>query len=434
MPGNEKGYSDWFKLDNAAKIFPAVSNKIETNTFRVQFALKEIVDQELLQLAADAILERYPMFKVRLKTGFFWSYLDYNSSPFYVEPLPTQVCGQLSPKENNGYLFKIYYRNKLITLEVFHSLADGSGAIMLMKSLVYEYLVLKGCKLSPDNIILTKDSKPTIEEYEDSHGTYYNAKNRRHVPEKKAFGIKGTHIPDGHIGLISGTMSTNEVVELARKNEATVTEYLSAVIMNTIYITQIQYREHLKANQKPVKMFIPVNLRRHFPSKTLRNFTNFVKTDMVMNRSDITLEEILALVKEQFKKGMTKEELIRKMSENVAFEKNILLRMTPYFLKKYVLKIGYQIIGLSLNTMSVTNIGKTDLPESMHPYIDNVSVAAYSGKFNTLNVGIASYEDKFKITFTRSIIETTIEREFFRFFTDMGMKLEIESNYVEEYV
>jgi len=71
MMGNEIGYNDWFKLDNAAKIFPAVSTKIETNTFRVQFALKEIVDPELLQLAADGILERYPMFKVRLKSGFF---------------------------------------------------------------------------------------------------------------------------------------------------------------------------------------------------------------------------------------------------------------------------------------------------------------------------------------------------------------------------
>lgn len=426
-------YIDWFKLDNAAKIFPAVSNKKETNTFRVQFALVEAVDPELLQLAADAIIERYPMFKVRLKVGFFWSYFDYNSSPFYVEPLPTQVCGQLSPKENNGYLFKIYYRNNLIALEVFHSLSDGSGAVTLMKSLVYEYLSLKGYKLTPDNLILTRDSLPTIEEYEDSHGTYYNAKNRRHVPEKKAFGIKGTPIPDGHIGLISGTLSTKEVVDLARRNQATVTEYLAAVMMYMIFITQIKYREHLKANQKPVKLFIPVNLRKHFPSQTLRNFTNFVKTDMVMARPDISLEEIMQLVKEQFKKGMTKEELIRKMSENVAFEKNVLLRVTPYFLKRYMLKIGYQIMGLSLNTMSFTNIGRIDLPESMKPYIDNVSAAVYSGKFNTLNVAITSFEDKFKITFTRSIIETTIEREFFRFFTSMGMHLEIESNYVEEY-
>ncbi|MBU1144358.1 MAG: hypothetical protein KJ971_00690 [Firmicutes bacterium] len=431
--GKDILYKDWFKLDNSAKIFPAVSNKRETNTFRVQVILKEEVDIDLLQLAVDAILERYPMFKVRLKTGLFWSYLDYNSRPFYIEPLSYQVCGNLSPKENNGYLFKIFYRNKLIALEAFHSLTDGTGSFMMLKSILYEYFILKGYNVSPDNMILTKDSLPSMEEYEDSHSTYYNAKNRQHVNEKKAFGIKGTPISGDNIGLISGTISTAKMLELARKYQATVTEYMAALMMHTIYVTQIQYREHLKQNQKPVKIFVPVNLRKHFPSKTLRNFSNFVKTDLVMNRSDITFDEILTLTKTQFKQGMTKEELIRKMSENVAFEKNIFLRMTPYFLKKYVLKIGYQMMGLSLNTMSLTNLGKIDFPESMIPYISDITAAVYSGKFNTLNCSIASFGNKFKITFTRSIIETTIEREFFRHFSKLGFEVEIESNFVEEY-
>jgi len=429
----DRGRESWFKLDNAAKIFPAVSNARETNTFRVQIELKEAIDPEFLQLAVDAILERFPSFKVRLKNGFFWSYFDYNSSPFYISPMGIEVCGPLSPKENNGYLFKVMYRGNLVAIEIFHSLADGTGGFMLLKSIIYEYLLLKGHRVTPDNMILTKDSLPVRGEFEDSHSTYYNKKNRKHVPEKKAFGIKGTPIPEGHIGLIAGTMSTAGMLELARSKGATVTEFLSALLMYTIYVTQIQYREHLKANQKPVKIFVPVNLRKHFPSTSIRNFSNFVKTDMVMNRSDISLDEILALVKEQFKKGMTKDELIRKMSENVAFEKNIILRMTPYFLKKYVLKIGYQIMGLSLNTLSFTNIGKIDFPESMEPHIVSVSAAAYSGKFNTLNGAIASFKDQFKITFTRSIIETTIEREFFRYFTTLGMHVEIESNFVEEY-
>jgi hypothetical protein len=69
----------------------------------------------------------------------------------------------------------------------------------------------------------------------------------------------------------------------------------------------------------------------------------------------------------------------------------------------------------------------------MEPYIDNVSCAVYSGKYNTLNVGIISFGDKFKITFTRSILETTIEREFFRHFTAQGIAVEVESNFVEGY-
>ncbi|MFH0993223.1 MAG: alpha/beta hydrolase fold domain-containing protein, partial [bacterium] len=425
---------EWFKLDNAAKIFPAISTKKETNTFRIQVAMTDPVDPELLQKATDAILDRYPMFKVRLKNGFFWKYLDYNEAPFLIRPLPHRVCGSLSPKEHNGYLFQIYHRANVIALEMFHSLADGSGAIMLLKSIIYEYLTMSGKKVTPDNMILTRDSRPTKAEYEDSQATYYDPKNHKHVKEEKAFFVKGTPIPDDYTGLISGTLSTDKILSLARSRQATVTEYLVALMMHVLYVTQIQYREHLKDNQKPVKIFVPVNLRKYFPSQSLRNFSIFAKSDMVMNRSDITFDEILDLVKEQFAQAMTKTELTRKMSENFHFEKNVFLRATPYFLKKYALKIGYAIMGLSLNTLSLSNMGRFDVPPSMEPYIDNISCMVYSGKYNTINVGIVSFRDKFKITFTRSILETTIEREFFRHFTARGIEVEVESNFVEEYL
>jgi hypothetical protein len=424
---------DWFRLDNAAKIWPAISTKKETNTFRVQVEMTEIVDKDLLQSAVDAVLERYPMFKVRLKTGFFWSYLDRNELPFYVQPLTHHVCGDLNPKDHNGYLFQVYYRNKLIALEMFHSLADGTGAFAFIKTLLYEYLLLKGHRVSPDNMILTRDSLPTKEEYEDANLLYYDPNNHAHVHEERAFLIKGTPIADGNIGLISATMSTKGLLELAHGVNATLTEYLVAVLMLAIYKTQIQYREHLKANRKPVKIFVPVNLRKFFPSKSLRNFTNFVKTDMVMDRSGITFDEILDVVKKQFAFGMTEKELIRKMSENVSFEKNVLLRAIPYFLKKFVLQIGYKIMGLLLNTLSFSNLGKIEVPESMAPFIEKIAVAVYSGKFNTVNLGLVSYNDLFSMTFTRSIVETTIEREFFRFLTAKGLPMTIESNYVEEY-
>jgi len=426
-------YDTWFRLDNSGKIFPEVSNHRETNVFRVGVSLTEKIDKDLLQLAVDGILNRYPMFKVKLKKGLFWSYFDYNSKPFIVEELKHYVCGEIHPKKNNSYLFRVMYRNKDIVIEMFHSLADGAGVIMLLKALTYEYLVLAGKDIKPDNLVPTKNQRPMAEEYEDANSKFYDPKNKKHVPEKRAYRIKGTYLSEDLTGLISGTISTSKILQLARENNLTITEYLAALMMYTIYNTQIRYRGHIKSNQAPVKIFVPVNLRKHFPSNTLRNFSNFVKTDLVMTEDDITFENLLAHVKERFEKGMTKSELIRKMSENVAFEKNVLLRFTPYFLKKYALKIGYNMLGMKLNTMSLTNIGRIDFPESMEPYIVDVTAAVYAGKFNTLNCSIVSYKDKFKITFTRSIIETTIEREFFRHFTDLGFDVEIESNYVEEY-
>ncbi len=427
-------HKDWFRLDNSAKIFPEVSNEVDTNIFRVQVALTELVEPELLQLATLGILERYPMFQVKLRHGIFWNFFDRNDLPFKIQPMTHEINGYIHPRDNNRYLFKVLYRENLIAIEMFHSLADGGGVMMLIKSLVYEYLKLKGYNVTPDNLILTKDQRPTEEEYEDANVKYYNPKNRKHVPEEKAYRIKGTTIPENLKGVISGTLSTKAVLDLARSKGLTMTQYFSALAMYVIYTTQIRYRGHLKSNQMPVKIFVPVNLRKHFPSETLRNFSNFVKTELVMTDDEITLDDLFDLVKKQFEAGMTKGELIRKMSENVAFEKNVFLRFTPYFIKKYALKIGYNLLGMKLNTMSLTNIGRAVFPESMDPYIYDVTAIVNSGVYNTVNCAIMSYKDKLKITFSRSILETHIEKEFFKHFTELGLDVEIESNYVEEYI
>jgi len=300
--------------------------------------------------------------------------------------------------------------------------------------LVYEYLLLQGKSITPDNLILTKDSRPTIEEYEDAHLAYYDPKNKKHVPEKKAFGIKGTPLEVDQTGLISGIVSTKALHEISKKYQATMTQFLVAIMMESIYLAQIKHREHLAYNASPVKIFVPVNLRKHLPSNTMRNFANFVKTEMVMNQEEITFEQILELVKKQFEQGLQKKELIRKMSENVAFEKNIFMRITPFHIKKFAMKMGYHLLGLKLNTMSFTNIGKIEFPSSMKPYISSVTAAVYSGSFNTVNCAICSYEDQFKITFTRSIVETTLEKTFFSKLQSFGLEVELESNFVEDYL
>ncbi len=106
----------------------------------------------------------------------------------------------------------------------------------------------------------------------------------------------------------------------------------------------------------------------------------------------------------------------------------------PYYVKRYALKIGYNMLGMKLNTMSLTNIGKIIFPESMKPYIKGISAAVFAGYYNAVNCSIISYDDLLSITFTRSIIETNIEREFFRHFAELGFNVEITSNYVEEYI
>ena len=59
MFGSKRAH--WRKLDNAAKIFPATSNKKDTRVFRFYCELKEPVEGKALQAALDKTMEKYPV-------------------------------------------------------------------------------------------------------------------------------------------------------------------------------------------------------------------------------------------------------------------------------------------------------------------------------------------------------------------------------------
>ena len=64
--------SKWYRLDNAAKIFPPSKNKYDPKIFRFSVSLKDDINPEVLQQALDLTKEEYPIFKSVLKKVFFW--------------------------------------------------------------------------------------------------------------------------------------------------------------------------------------------------------------------------------------------------------------------------------------------------------------------------------------------------------------------------
>ena len=69
--------SSWRRLDNTAKIF-SLSVDDDMSVFRFSALLKDKIDIELLKRAVIKALEDYPMYRVKLGTGLFWNYLDFN--------------------------------------------------------------------------------------------------------------------------------------------------------------------------------------------------------------------------------------------------------------------------------------------------------------------------------------------------------------------
>ena len=140
MSNNQK--VKWRKLDNSAKLFPIISTKRFSTIFRVSVVLTETIDPKKLKKATEKALSTFVNFKVRLRTGFFWYYLEENNREIIVYPEDRYPCRYIGYRTNNGYLFRVSYYNKKINVEVFHALTDGTTATEFVKTIVYEYLNL----------------------------------------------------------------------------------------------------------------------------------------------------------------------------------------------------------------------------------------------------------------------------------------------------
>ena len=140
--------SKWRKLDNAAKIFPAVSDKRDERVFRFACELKEEVDPLLLQEALDESIKMFPMFLCVIRKGFFWNYMEERD----IRPLVTEEnmppCSRIYVRDQRNLLFRVTYFQKRINFEVFHALTDGTGALQFLKTLVHIYLKL----VHPDKV------------------------------------------------------------------------------------------------------------------------------------------------------------------------------------------------------------------------------------------------------------------------------------------
>jgi len=128
------------------------------------------------------------------------------------------------------------------------------------------------------------------------------------------------------------------------------------------------------------------------------------------------------------RKGLIKNNLIKSFSGNVSSEKNIFVRLMPLSLKMIMLSLVYSLRGENQYSGSLSNLGIIRFPDDMQPFIKGVSCNLAPNSINTTNCGATCFDDKLVITFTRTVKESEIEKEFFRFFIKHNLKVKIESN------
>lgn len=413
----------WEKLDNTANIFPVIAGEAMTNTYRISVVLKEEVQRDLLQEAVNMVTPKMPGFNLRLRSGFFWYYMEENGKAApKVKEEHNYPCRLIHKHKNNNYMFRVSYYHKRINLEVFHVLADGTGGMSLLREITYQYLRLA----HPDLREKLGDgfSSETSLNREDSFERHYKKASRSVYKTKRAFLIEGERLPYNGFGVVHGYLPVNQVKQVARETYgASINEYLVAAFIYATYQTS----PSKVSKDRPVRVAVPVNLRPYFDSNTTKNFFVMVSAEFIPEKDQYTFAEIVDITKQSLREQITKENLENIFSYNVSNKQYWVARAVPLVLKNIAMKFVYNRSALA-NTTTITNIGNITVAEAYEPYIDGFHCFIAFSKGQELKGTVASYNGTLTYSFASAFEDTDIQRRVFSQIASDGVDVKIETN------
>ncbi|MDR3185620.1 MAG: hypothetical protein LBU04_02235 [Christensenellaceae bacterium] len=433
MDSKGEGYMQdtWYRLDNSAVIYPISITTTTQSLFRLSCELNKYVDNEFLSTALKEIMPRFPTFNVLLRSGIFRYYFDHNPYPTVIKEDDGILFRKINFVRNNYYLFRVvYYRNK-ISIDFFHSLCDGTSAMEFMKAVVFQYLKTSGDKIESDGSVKLAGEMPRGEEELDSFMTY-NTDYKLFggvigkMAGKKAFQLKGRRFRQPGYGLIEGIIVTDELKLVAKKYDCSITVLIAATAM--LSVAEIHTKSYSKFD---LIAMIPIDLRRTFPSETLKNFTSLAKCEINPNTTPPTLWDYCNTIKSQLADGARKEELAEKLSLSSFMSTKWYTKYMPLCIKWLVLRLGKLLSVRTRQTMIISNLGVLSMPSNVSSHVKNFSFNSNVSRKTPKNIGVVTYDGTTVISFTRGLVSTEIERVFFRKLSVEGISPRIISNFRE---
>ena len=420
----------WVRLDNAAKIYPAARRKNWSSVFRHSVTLFEEVDKGVLKSALDITVKRFPSIAARLRKGVFWYYLQQVETAPEIREEYSYPLTYMSKTEMRKCAFRVIVFNNRIAVEFFHSLTDGSGALIFFKSLVAEYLEQKyNIDIPFEKGVLDRKAPPRQEELEDCFPKYAGKvpASRR---DTNAWHMYGEPLSEGFLGLTCFSLPVKDALEVAHKHNVTLTVFMSAVMMQALLNLQKEKTPNIK-RQKLIKLMIPVNLRYLFPSNTLRNFAMYTIPEIDPRLGEYTFDEICNIIKHKMGLEVTAKHMSCVIATNVNDEKNPLVRLIPLPIKNAVMKAVFDSVGEKKSCLSLSNIGRVEVPEIMSKYIKRFDFILGAQASAPYNCGMLSYGDTIYINFIRNIKDAELEKHFFAVLKKFGISAMVESNQFE---
>jgi NRPS condensation-like uncharacterized protein len=420
----------WLKLDNAAKLFPAIMSGELTSVFRITVSLNKPVKYSAIKEAVEITSRRFPYFSVSLGSGLFWYYLEYNNQLPRIQTEEKIPCTAFAAKRKNEPLYRILVKENRISVEFIHILTDGGGALEYLKSLLFSYFRLTGITIHSSEGIILPDSPIADEELEDGYSRFF----RRKTPPPGKL-TKAWHLPlrldeKPRLKVIRSEIALDNLLEVVRRYKVSVTEYMVSVYLFSLQKIYLEEQEKVKKQKRGVlRLEVPVNLRKIFPSKTLRNFSLFVLPEIDLRLGVYSFEEILKIVQYQLQTGADVKQITRFLSQNVGHEKSVFIRLLPLFIKSMAISAVYRRLGSNQCSGIMTNLGVINLPKEMEAHIDSFElVPTPPNTYVKITSGMVTFKNRLMLDFGNISKSTNLEMHFLKHLTESGIHVKVLHN------
>lgn len=413
----------WLNLDNAALIFPAAENADVSNMFRLSVLMKEPVKPVILQRALNEIIPRFPSITSAVKKGLFWYYLEPSNKALVVEE-QTDFPSRKIPVDARHSLIRVTYFSHEISVEFFHSATDGTGGTTFLNSLVATYLSFCGCTDEGNENCLDYRDRPRPEELVDSFQTCFDKSVKGGNNSPRAYNFRMRRLPTTTLILVKGIVKGKELHSIAKSFGATVTELLTGVYIQAFLKTMELYGK--KEGKDPIVISVPVNLRKLYPSKTVRNFVSLMS---IKHKEGSTLEEIIEDCKTQFKEQYNKEFFDKLVGYNVWGQHFFLIKLAPLPIKRLAMKFLSAMYGDKVRTSTLSNLGNVVTPKYFEKYIERYEFSLGSQVREGVDLTCASFNGVCTMTFSKTTAESDVERYFFKMLSDLGANIAVETNF-----
>lgn len=337
---------------------------------RFTVSLTMHIDGSILEDAVNDVIVLFPHMCVRLeRDGSGFMYLR-NRSRIPVSQCPDGDVSFSDPALN-GYLFRISYSGKTVFFDVHSALLDEKGLASFAKAVVFRYIQKSGYPLENDGSVRTLSEGGQHVSLEDPF------ERLEDIPAARpAWYMDAKAFHDRNMAAGNGRAGDGEVFDITQiriplqKLRSFVKEYagMPEIFIPSV-VSQALYEHFSSEMEKGEYMVaaITVNLRRYFPTVSLKPFSTAVTLAYNRRLGDYPFNTILMSQKKLLEAQLKTDALAYNAKQRIAdFGK---VQSCVDFDSKFRTASGIISRKAGQSTYMLRNAGNIGMPESMMRYV-----------------------------------------------------------------